>query len=207
MPRRSSADARGRLFHRAEDWFHRGQAAALDTLPCREGCSRCCHGPFAITLIEYLELQEGLHALPAHIQDAIHARARAQAATMQATFPMLAQSPSLDDWHERTLDELVTRFGDLPCPALDADGCCLVYTRRPITCRMMGLPVETDGLVHGACDVQTFVPITRVSQALRQEENRVAAEEARLIAEQREDIHTYGEEILLTYGFLPSAIA
>src|SRR4051812_48941174 len=125
MPRTSSAEARGRLFHRAQEWFHRGQAAVLDTLPCRQGCTRCCHGPFAITLLDQLELQQGLQLIPADTQNAIRGRARAQVATMEAAFPRLSQSPYLDDWSERALDDLVTRFGDLPCPALGADGSCL----------------------------------------------------------------------------------
>jgi hypothetical protein len=36
-----------------------------------------------------------------------------------------------------------------------------VYEFRPITCRTMGVPVESDGMVHGACNVQTAVPIIR----------------------------------------------
>lgn len=207
MPGSLSAEARGRLFHRAEEWFHRGQAAVFGTLPCRQGCTRCCHGPFAITRLDQLEIQHGVQLLPANTQDAIRTRARAQVATMEAAFPRLAQSCDLDDWNELTLDDLVTRFGDLPCPALGADGSCLVYTHRPITCRMMGLPIDTDGLVQGACDVQTFVPIVRISPALREEEDRLAAEEARLIAEERDNGRADGDEMLLPYGFLEPAVA
>jgi Fe-S-cluster containining protein len=199
-------DARRRLFQQAEEWFQRGQAA-LESLPCGQGCTHCCYGPFAITLLDELELQEGLQALPSQAQRDIQTRAQFQVATMEAAFPRLTQSRHLDQWSEHDVDELVARFGDLPCPALSADGRCLVYAHRPITCRMMGLPVETNGLLQGACEVQTFIPVIRVSQALRQEEDRLAEKEAGLIAEQRHITSSGGEEVLLPYGFLSPSVA
>jgi Fe-S-cluster containining protein len=208
MARRpSSADARRRFFQQTEGWFQRGQAALLESLPCRQGCSRCCYGPFAITLLDELELQQGIRTLPSKTQQDIQTRAQLQVATMEAAFPRLTQSRHLDQWNEQDLDDLVTRFGDLPCPALGSDGSCLVYAHRPITCRMMGLPVEIDGLVQGACEVQTFIPVIRVSQALRQEEDRLAEKETGLIAEQRHATSSEGEEVLLPYGFLSPSVA
>lgn len=205
--RPSSADARRRLFQQTEGWFQRGRAALLESLPCRQGCTRCCYGPFAITLLDELELQQGLQKLSSQTQHDIHTRAQLQVATMEAAFPRLTQSRHLDQWNEHDVDDLVTRFGDLPCPALTADGRCSVYAHRPITCRMMGLPVKTNGLMQGACEVQTFIPIIRVSQALRQEEDRLAEREADLIAEQRHIASSEGEEVLLPYGFLSSTVA
>jgi Fe-S-cluster containining protein len=205
--RAPSAEARRRLFQQTEGWFQRGQAALLESLPCRQGCAHCCYGPFPITLLDLLELQQGLQALPSQIQDDIHARAQSQVATMEAAFPRLHQSPYLNEWAEHELDGLVTRFNDLPCPALSSDGRCLVYASRPLTCRMMGLPVESHDLVHGACEVQTFVPIIRLSQALREEEDRLAEIEAGLIDEQRQITSNDGEEVLLPYGFLSPSVA
>ena len=206
-PRPRSAEARRRLFQHAEGWFQRGQAALLESLPCRQGCTRCCYGPFAITLLDQLELQQGLQTLPSQSQENIHRRAQSQVTTMEAAFPRLRQSPYLDEWRESELDDLVTRFSDLPCPALDSDGRCLVYASRPITCRMMGLPIVSNGLVHGACEVQTFVPIIQVSQALREEEDRLSETEAGLIEEARQMTPRDGEEVLLPYGFLSLSTA
>lgn len=126
---------------------------------------------------------------------------------MEAAFPRLRQSPYLDEWQESELDDLVTQFSGLPCPALDSDGRCLVYASRPITCRMMGLPVVSNGLVHGACEVQTFVPIIQVSQALREEEDRLSEIEADFIEEARDMTPRTGEEVFLPYGFLSPSIA
>lgn len=202
-----SAETRRSLFQHAEGWFQRSRAALLESLPCRQGCAHCCYGPFPITLLDQLELQQGLQTLSSQIQDDIHARAQSQVTTMEATFPRLHQSPYLDEWEERESDDLVTQFSDLPCPALSSDGRCLVYAYRPLTCRMMGLPVESHDLVHGACEVQTFVPVIRVSEALREEEDRLAEMEGSLIDEQRQITSNDGEEVLLPYGFLPPSVA
>jgi Fe-S-cluster containining protein len=202
-----SAEARRRLFQHAERWFQRGQAALLESLPCRQGCTRCCYGPFAITLLDQFELQQGLQMLPLQVFDEIRARAQSQMSTMEASFSLLHQSPYVDQWNESDLDDLVARFSDVPCPALGSDGRCLVYASRPLTCRMMGLPIESEGTVHGACEVQSFVPVIRISQALREEEDRLAETEAKLIDEHRHITSHDGEEILLPYGFLPPSVA
>ena len=196
-------EARWRLFRTAEQWFDRGRAALFDAIPCRRGCSRCCIGPFAITILDHRELQQGLANLPAHQRGEIESRASAQIANIEQRFPELTASPYLDQWTSSDVDALVTAFADLPCPALDEDGSCLVYAHRPLTCRMMGLPMEMEELTFGACEIQTSVPIVRMPLALREEEDRIADEES--VQLDREVVATTrpGEEILLPYGFMP----
>jgi hypothetical protein len=69
----------------------------------------------------------------------------------------------------------------------------------------MGIPVEADGMVNGACDIQTSVPILRLSQPLRVEEDRLAEHEARLLEMERRRRSFTGEESLLPYGFIPES--
>ncbi|MBM4122733.1 MAG: hypothetical protein FJ249_09095 [Nitrospira sp.] len=191
-----------RFLARAEGWFTRASASLLGQLPCRRGCSRCCIGPFAITTLDAAELQRGLVALNRSVRQEIEGRARVQARRVESEFPRLKQSPYLDDWSDPDIDALVERFADLPCPALHSDGSCLVYPFRPATCRAMGIPVETDGLVEGACPVQSFIPIVRLTRSLREEEQVLAAQEAVAIDSLRQMSHQDKEEVLLTYGFL-----
>jgi hypothetical protein len=66
----------------------------------------------------------------------------------------------------------------------------------------MGIPIETAGLVNGACDIQTFVPVVQLSRSLRDEEDRLAEEEARLLEIGRSRRALTGAEMLLPYGFL-----
>ena len=66
----------------------------------------------------------------------------------------------------------------------------------------MGIPTEDQGLAHGACEVQTFIPIVRLPAAFREEENRLAQEEAASLDRLRQATGSTGEEVFLPYGFL-----
>ena len=69
---------------------------------------------------------------------------------------------------------------------------------------MMGIPLEENGTVQGACDVQTFIPLKQVTKIFRQEEDDVADQERRLLDTVREKKPWLGEEVLLPFGFLPN---
>ncbi|HKW85868.1 MAG TPA: YkgJ family cysteine cluster protein [Nitrospiraceae bacterium] len=148
MNARSERARHARLPADADHWFTRAKATLLGQLPCRRGCSRCCMGPFAITILDVAGLQQGMASLDQTVRDDIQARALSQLTIFEASFPRLAESPFLDSWNDQELDSLVAQFADLPCPALDADGSCRVYPFRPVTCRTMGIPVEADGRVE-----------------------------------------------------------
>jgi hypothetical protein len=66
----------------------------------------------------------------------------------------------------------------------------------------MGTPTEDRGLAHGACEVQTFIPIVRLPSAFREEEDRLAQEEAASLETLRRATSSTGEEVFLPYGFL-----
>lgn len=196
-------DGPHRLMARCDQWFERARASVLGNLPCRRGCSRCCLGPFAITSLDVAVLQRGMDSLVPSVRLAIASTARSQVTAFEAAFPRLKDDSVLDRWSDREVDRLVERFRDLPCPALAEDGSCRVYAFRPVTCRMMGIPVESDGLVAGACEVQTAVPVQRVPLVLRQEEQRLAEQERAELEACLGSPSEEGEEVLLPYGFLP----
>lgn len=114
--------------------------------------------------------------------------------------------PFIDTWRDRDLDRLVKQFDDLPCPALQGDGTCAVYNYRPLVCRSMGIPSGGEGVVHGACRVQTSVPLIRLSSSLRCEEAYLAGVEAEELARMKHKTDSPGEELLLPYAFLPAVV-
>lgn len=190
------------LYHRTDHWFHRTSAALLGQLPCRLGCTSCCIGPFPITILDAQIIQDGLARMDAEPRRLIEQRAQAQTAAMEAAAPKLRQTVLLDDWGDTEVDRLVEQFRDVPCPALESDGRCAVYSHRPLVCRSMGIPTDDQGLTQGACEVQTFIPIRPVSAPLREEENRLAQEEAATLHALRRSVGIAGEELLLPYGFV-----
>ena len=184
-------------------WFERATAALLDQVPCRQGCCRCCIGPFPVTILDQHHLHEGLTRLPDAQRRALQQKARDQVTAIEARFPRLSASPILDDWPDQLAEQLAEQFKDMPCPALDPEGRCTVYAYRPLTCRSMGIPAEQDGRIEGACDIQTAVPIIRLSAPLREEEDRLAGGEAEQLDALRLTLQSQGEELLLPYAFLP----
>src|SRR5215813_697080 len=192
------------LYQKTEHWFQRASAALLGEVPCRPGCTGCCIGPFPITLLDIHTLQQGLAGLSMAERHRIEQRALEQTAAMEAAFPQLTRTGLLDKWSDQEIDRLITKFHDRPCPALEADGRCGLYDYRPLACRSMGIPTEDLGLTHGACEVQTFIPIVRLSSAFREEEDRLAQEEAAFLVAHRRATGSTGEEVFLPYGFLPS---
>lgn len=191
------------LARKTDEWFVRAQAALLGQVPCGPGCSRCCIGPFPITLLDVQLLQEGLRHLPSNLRERMAGRARSQAEAMEAAYPQLLKSRFLDHWPDTDIDRLVSQFHQAPCPALGEDGLCGLYEYRPLTCRSMGIPSEQAGITSGACEVQIFIPIVRLSASIRADEDGLAQQEASGLNRQRLAENAEGEEVLLPYGFLP----
>jgi len=123
-------------------------------LVCRQGCTQCCHGAFALNPLDTLRLRSGMDILRATepaLAAQIEVRARAWVAEHGVEFPGDAETGVLGD---SKLDQ--ERFEDFAneaaCPALDAvTGRCDVYAYRPMTCRAFGPPVRVgdgDALAH-----------------------------------------------------------
>ncbi|MFM9907283.1 MAG: YkgJ family cysteine cluster protein [Nitrospiraceae bacterium] len=190
------------LAQKTDRWFQRASAALLGEVPCRLGCTSCCIGPFPITILDVQTLQEGLAGLPTTQRQRIEQRAIEQTAAMETAFPQLTTTELLDEWSDQEIDRLATAFHQHPCPALEANGGCGLYEHRPLVCRSMGIPTERDGLAQGACEVQIFIPILRLSSSFREEEARLLQEESATLDALRLATGSAGEEVFLPYGFL-----
>ena len=124
-------------------------------LICKPGCTPCCIGVFAIDQLDVLRLQDGL----AHLDrtDPVRAarvrqRAHESWERVAPKFPGDVHTGVLGDDDEAA--EEFEEFADYePCPALDSDrGTCDVYAWRPITCRVFGPPVRSEGGL-GVCEL------------------------------------------------------
>ena len=123
-----------------------------DWLACRPGCCQCCVGVFEISQLDAARLREGLATLEK--QDptraiAVRKRADESRRRLQNEFPGDSGRGHLND-DEEAFEE----FGnDEPCPVLDpATGLCDLYTHRPMTCRVFGPPVRSEGGL-GMCEL------------------------------------------------------
>jgi Fe-S-cluster containining protein len=124
-------------------------------LICKPGCTPCCIGVFAIDPLDVLRLQEGLATLDATDPERA---ARIRKRSLESWERLAQEFPG--DPHSGILaddDEAAARFEEFadyePCPALDPDkGTCDVYAWRPITCRVFGPPVRSEGGL-GVCEL------------------------------------------------------
>jgi Fe-S-cluster containining protein len=126
-------------------------------LVCRQGCTQCCFGAFAVSQLDALRLRTGMDALresdPA-IAAELESRATEWIATYGPDFPGDTETGLLgesDEDRERFEDYA----NDAACPALNpATGLCDVYAWRPMTCRVFGPPVRMgEGNALGHCEL------------------------------------------------------
>lgn len=126
-------------------------------LVCREGCTPCCHGAFAINTLDVERLRAGMATLrsadPA-LAATLEARAQAWIAEHGPTFPGDPTTGFLgtSDADQQAFEDFAN---DAPCPALDpVTGRCDVYAWRPMTCRVFGPPVRLgEGDAIGCCEL------------------------------------------------------
>jgi len=124
-------------------------------LACRPGCTQCCVGAFAINQLDAARLRQGLTNLDKAAPERAHQvrlRAQESRSRLSKDFPGDPVSGRLDEGQDA--EERFADFAnDEPCPALDPDtGLCDLYEARPMTCRVFGPPVRSEGGL-GVCEL------------------------------------------------------
>ena len=148
------------LLERLDAWFAEGLALHRAVVPCRAGCTACCHGPFDISAADAELLREGLATLPAADRTEVRVRAELLLTRMRELAPAWGPPWSIDDLGEEGFDRLAEALAGVPCPMLGDDGRCRVYAYRPLVCRLIGLPMLTDlgETLENACPIQDEFP-------------------------------------------------
>lgn len=124
-------------------------------LLCRPGCTQCCIGAFAINQLDAARLRQGMTDLAAHSPEraaAVRERARLSIRRLAPEFPGDPQTGVLyeDEGSKKRFEDFAN---DEPCPALDPlTGRCELYESRPMTCRVFGPPVRSEGGL-GVCEL------------------------------------------------------
>ncbi|MGH7524581.1 MAG: YkgJ family cysteine cluster protein [Gemmatimonadales bacterium] len=140
-----------------DTWFADGvERAGPDVVLCRRGCIACCNGPFDISPADARLVAGAVARLDPETQTTVRSRARTQVATYADVAPAWHAPWDIDALGDERFDEVSERLAALPCPALGDDGGCLVYTDRPATCRIIGLPMITveGGVLENACPIR-----------------------------------------------------
>ncbi len=148
------------LLTQLDRWSAEAQARHPGVIPCRAGCSACCHGPFDISVADTLLLRDAVAELPAPVQEAITTRATVLLGRMETIAPDWASPWDVRTLGEEGFDALSNALADVPCPLLDEEGRCRVYQSRPLVCRLIGLPMLTSQgeVIENACPIQDQFP-------------------------------------------------
>lgn len=148
------------LIERLDRWFAEVRERQPGVIPCRTGCTTCCHGPFDISHGDMRLLREGLALLDPVARDQARTRATAVLEEIRALEPRWTAPYDLRDIDEERFDEVSEQLSALPCPLLGESGGCMVYAHRPMVCRLIGLPMMTAAgeLLENACPIQDDFP-------------------------------------------------
>ncbi len=153
-------DAYRSLLTRLDAWFAAGRRAASGVVPCREGCTACCHGPFDISVADAELIGDALDRMSAPARARVMERARALLDRMRSLEPGWLPPYAVDALGEDRFDRLTDALATEPCPLLDESGRCGIYADRPLVCRMIGLGMRTPAgrTIANACPIQGRFP-------------------------------------------------
>jgi len=131
----------------ADQVFDTVKAKFAENVRCEKGCSDCCHALFDLTLVEALYLNKYfLERFSGMAKTEVLARAdeadRLVHRLKRDAFKAAKEGASPQD----ILAEMAKVR--VRCPLLDDAGACLMYDKRPVTCRIYGVPTAIGGQAH-----------------------------------------------------------
>lgn len=195
------------LLAEVDQWFERCLQEHGERISCHNGCSSCCRGLFDITLLDALYLKSGFDTLPPEVQCAIREKSTTRLNQLNATYPDFASPWLLNSLPEEEWEQIMPEDDDAPCVLLSAEGACLVYDTRPMTCRLNGIPlVDSSGeeFFDDWCTMN-FKDMDPVSlEELRHPFHDLFAQELLLFRELT--LRLYGERINELDTVIPAAI-
>ncbi len=145
----------GELLHILDNWLQRANERGGEHIACRPGCAQCCIGVFAIDRLDALRLQQGLNDLADTDLERAQRVLQRAAESIERTVDFFPGDLETGILHETPeAEEIFDEYAnDEPCPALDPDTLtCDLYEHRPMTCRVYGPPVRTEGGL-GVCEL------------------------------------------------------
>lgn len=120
-------------------WFATCLQSGGPNLACRAGCSDCCRGLFDITLLDAWVLKEAFSGLPEKTRIRVLDRCQPRLVELGSRWPGLKNPYLLNALPEEVWSNMPEE-DRTRCPLLSEAGHCLVYSSRPLTCRLHGLP-------------------------------------------------------------------
>ncbi|SHJ56993.1 Putative zinc-or iron-chelating domain-containing protein [Desulfatibacillum alkenivorans DSM 16219] len=127
--------------------FKTVEEAHSDCVKCKPGCSDCCYALFDLSLVEALYIN---HHFNKRFEGKEKDRLLERADRADRKIHMIKKEAYQATKKGRQTDEILSRVAweRVRCPLLDDDEKCILYDKRPITCRLYGIPTAIGGKGH-----------------------------------------------------------
>ena len=131
------------LMDKADQAFKKIAKEYLECIRCKRHCSDCCHAVFGLFLVEAAYLQKYFNQLGRKERRAAILRGKKADRGLQK----IEKRPQAQHDDPRTAGYALER-ARIRCPLLDDNKECVLYSHRPITCRVYGIPTAIQGKAH-----------------------------------------------------------
>lgn len=128
------------LADRADQAFAAMTEEHGESVRCQQRCSDCCHAVFGLFLIEAAYIHDHFHRLDPEVQKAALLRCN----EMERGLRRLEKKMQLHE-EDPQMQNYIMAAERIRCPLLDQEQDCVLYTHRPITCRVYGIPTRIQG--------------------------------------------------------------
>ena len=157
---RAGTEGYRHLLERLDAWADDARRNHPGVIPCRSGCSACCHGPFDISVADAELVRDAVADLPEAEQAEVRQRAEEVLGRMAALAPDWSAPYDIGELGDARFDRIAEQLSAEPCPLLDEQGDCRIYESRPLICRLMGLAMITPAgrLIENSCPIQSAFP-------------------------------------------------
>jgi len=140
----------------ADALFEQVKSRFPEEVACSSGCSSCCHAPFDLSLVEAMAINRafnrefGFGIRRSAVLEAASSADRTLTRLKRHYYRQAKEGMPDSDILTEAAKERVR------CPLLGLDDTCLLYSHRPITCRLYGVPTVINGKSH-VCGTCRFV--------------------------------------------------
>ena len=131
------------LVEKADKAFQAMQKQHGICIECERHCSDCCHAVFGLFVIEGAYLKQSFEQLGGNERKAALMRCSEADKGLKRLEKMLQEFENDPQMQIYTMAKERVR-----CPLLDENEDCILYTHRPITCRVYGIPTRIQGKAH-----------------------------------------------------------
>jgi Fe-S-cluster containining protein len=128
------------LVDKAESAFHKVKMEYEESVRCELHCSDCCHAVFGLFLIEAAYIREHFELIDPGQKHQVLLRGKSADQAFEKLEHKLKTFENDPHMQAYTLARERIR-----CPLLDEQNECILYHRRPITCRVYGIPTKIQG--------------------------------------------------------------